>query len=54
MPQLFLRRKNRVVQETWNGTGKSYVSSFIRMSTGTQLPYTVYILREYVHMGGNP
>jgi hypothetical protein len=35
MPQLFLRRKNRVVQETWNGTGKSSVSSLIRMSTDT-------------------
>jgi hypothetical protein len=31
MPQLFLRRKNHVVQETWNGTGKSSVSSLIRM-----------------------
>jgi hypothetical protein len=35
MPQLFLRRKNRVVQETWNETGKSFVSSLIRMSTDT-------------------
>jgi hypothetical protein len=35
MPQLFLRHKNRVVQETWNGTGKSSVSSLVRMSTDT-------------------
>jgi hypothetical protein len=34
MLQLFLRRKNRVVQNTWNGTGKSSVSSLVRMSTG--------------------
>jgi hypothetical protein len=35
MPQLFLRRKTCVVQETWNGTGKSSVSSLVRMSTDT-------------------
>jgi hypothetical protein len=35
MPQLFLRRKNRVIQETWNRKGKSYVSSLVRMSTDT-------------------
>jgi hypothetical protein len=35
MPQLFLHRKNHVVQETWNGTGKSSVSSSVRMSTDT-------------------
>jgi hypothetical protein len=35
MPQLFLRRKTRVVQDTWNETGKSFVSSLVRMSTDT-------------------
>jgi hypothetical protein len=53
MPQLFLHHKNRVVQETWNGTGKSSVSSSIRMSTGTQLPYAV-CLEDYLYMGGTP
>jgi hypothetical protein len=41
MPQLFLCRKNRVVQETWNGTGKLAVSSLVHMSTGSQLPVAV-------------
>jgi hypothetical protein len=41
MPQLFLRRKNHVIQETWNGTGKSSVSSFVHMSMDNQLPYAV-------------
>ena len=49
MPQLFLRRKNRVVQETWNGTGKSYVSSLVRMSTGSQLPVAVGLARLLAH-----
>jgi hypothetical protein len=49
MPQLFLWRKNRVVQETWNGTGKSSVSSLIRMSTGSQLPVAVGLARLLVH-----
>jgi hypothetical protein len=37
MPQLFLHRKNHVVQETWNGTGKSSVSSLVRISTHSLL-----------------
>jgi hypothetical protein len=37
--------KNRVVQETWNGTGKSAVSSLVRMSTGSQLPVAVDLAR---------
>jgi hypothetical protein len=41
MPQLFLCRKNRVIQETWNVTGKSAVSSLVRMSMGSQLPVAV-------------
>jgi hypothetical protein len=41
MPQLFLCLKNHVIQETWNGTGKSSVSSLVRMSTDTQLPFAV-------------
>jgi hypothetical protein len=49
MPQLFRRHKNRVLQETWNGTGKSVVSSLIRMSTDTQLPFTVYLDRIRAH-----
>jgi hypothetical protein len=49
MPQLFLCRKNRVVQETWNGTGKSAVSSLVRMSTDTQLPFAVYLTRIRAH-----
>jgi hypothetical protein len=49
MPQLFLCRKNRVVQETWNGTGKSAVSSLVRMSTGSQLPVTVDLARLLAH-----
>jgi hypothetical protein len=49
MPQLFLRRKNRFVQETWNGTGKSSVSSSVRMSTGTQLPYAIYLAGIHAH-----
>jgi hypothetical protein len=49
MPQLFLHRKNRVVQETWNGTGKSSVSSLIRMSTHTQLPFAVCIAGIRAH-----
>jgi hypothetical protein len=36
MPQLVQRRKNRVIQETWNGTGKSAVYSLVRMSTASQ------------------
>jgi hypothetical protein len=49
MPQLFLCRKNRVVQETWNGTGKSSVSSLVRMSTGSQLPVAVGLARLLAH-----
>jgi hypothetical protein len=49
MPQLFLRRKTRVVQETWNGTGKSSLSSLIRMSTGSQLPVAVGLARLQAH-----
>jgi hypothetical protein len=49
MPQLFLRRKNRVVQETWNETGKSSVSSSIRMSTNSQPPYDVGLARLHAH-----
>jgi hypothetical protein len=45
MPQLFLRRKNHVIQETWNGTGKSFVSSLVRMSMDTQLPFIVCLAR---------
>jgi hypothetical protein len=49
MPQLFLCRKNRVVQETWNGTGKSSVSSLVRMSTDTQLPFAVCLAGISAH-----
>jgi hypothetical protein len=49
MPQLFLRRKNRVVQETWNETGKLSVSSSVHMSTDTQLPYAVYLTGIRAH-----
>jgi hypothetical protein len=49
MPQLFLRRKNCVVQETWNGTGKSSVSSSVRMSTASQPPYAVCLARIRAH-----
>jgi hypothetical protein len=49
MPQLFLRRKTRVVQETWNGTGKSSVSSLVRMSTDTQLPFAVCLAGIRAH-----
>jgi hypothetical protein len=49
MPQLFRHRKNRVVQETWNGTGKSAVSSLVRMSMDTQLPYAIYLERIRAH-----
>jgi hypothetical protein len=49
MPQLFLHRKTRVVQETWNGTGKSSVSSLVRMSTDTQLPFVVCLTRIRAH-----
>jgi hypothetical protein len=49
MPRLFLCRKNRVVQETWNGTGKSFVSSLVRMSMGSQLPVAVGLARLHAH-----
>jgi hypothetical protein len=49
MPQLFLYRKNCVVQETWNGTGKLYVSSLVRMSTDTQLPFVVFLAGIRAH-----
>jgi hypothetical protein len=49
MPQLFLYRKNRVVQETWNGTGKLSISSFVRMSMGTQLSYAIYLAGIRAH-----
>jgi hypothetical protein len=49
MPQLFRRRKNRVVQKTWNGTGKSAVSSLVRISTNTQLPFAVCLARIRAH-----
>jgi hypothetical protein len=49
MPQLFLRRKNRVVQETWNGTEKSSVSSLVRMSMGSQLPVAIGLARLHAH-----
>jgi hypothetical protein len=39
MPQLFLRRKNCVIQETWNGMGKSSVSSLVRMSMDTSATF---------------
>jgi hypothetical protein len=49
MPQLFLCLKNCVIQETWNGTGKSSVSSLVRMSTGSQLPVAVGLARLLAH-----
>jgi hypothetical protein len=49
MPQLFLCRKNRVVQETRNGMGKSAVSSLVRMSTGSQLPVAVDLAGLLAH-----
>jgi hypothetical protein len=49
MPQLFLCRKNRVIQKTWNGTGKSSVSSLIPMSMGSQLPVAVGLVRLLAH-----
>jgi hypothetical protein len=49
MPQLFVRLKNRVVQETWNRMGKSAVSSLVRMSMNTQLPFAVYLERIRAH-----
>jgi hypothetical protein len=49
MPLLFLCRKNRIIQETWNGTGKSSVSSLVRMSTGSQLPVVVGLARLLAH-----
>jgi hypothetical protein len=49
MPQLFLRHKNRVVQETWNGTEKSSVSSSVRMSTDSQPPYAIGLARLHAH-----
>jgi hypothetical protein len=49
MPPLFLCRKTSVVQETWNGTVKSYVSSLIRMSTDTQLPFTICLAGIRAH-----
>jgi hypothetical protein len=45
MPQLFLR--------AWNGTEKSSVSSLVRMSTDTQLPFAVCLARIRAH-GWNP
>jgi hypothetical protein len=53
MSQLFLYHKNRVIQETWNGTGiHLYLLSFACQRT---LSYrSPYVLREYVHMGGTP
>jgi hypothetical protein len=49
MPQLFLCRKTRVVQETWNGMGKSFVSSLICMSMDSQLLVTVGLVRLHAH-----
>jgi hypothetical protein len=49
MLQLFLRRKNRVVQETWNGTGKSSVSSSVHMSTDIQPPYAIGLVGLHAH-----
>jgi hypothetical protein len=49
MPQLVRRHKNCVIQETWNGTGKSAVSSLVRMSTDTQLPFAIYLVRIRAH-----
>jgi hypothetical protein len=49
MPQLFLCRKNHVIQETWNRMGKSSVSSLVRMSTGSQLPIAVGLARLLAH-----
>jgi hypothetical protein len=49
MPQLFLCRKNHVVQETWNRTGKSVVSSLVRMPTGSQLPVAVDLTGLLAH-----
>jgi hypothetical protein len=49
MPQLFLCSKNHVVQETWNGTGKSSVSSSVRMSTDSQPPYAIGLAGLHAH-----
>jgi hypothetical protein len=49
MPQLFLCRKSRVVQETWNRTRKSYVSSSVCMSTASQLPFAVGLAGLHAH-----
>jgi hypothetical protein len=49
MPQLFLCRKTGVVQETWNGMGKSSVSSLVCMSTDTQLPFAVCLAGIRAH-----
>jgi hypothetical protein len=52
MPQLFLCHKNRVIQETWNGTGKSFVSPLVHMSTDTQLPFAVCLAGIHAHGWG--
>jgi hypothetical protein len=49
MPQLFLRHKTHVIQETWNGMGKSYVSSLVRISMDTQLPFAVCLAGIRAH-----
>jgi hypothetical protein len=49
MPQLFLHRKNRVIQEIWNRMGKSSVSSSVRMSMGIQLLFAIGLARLHAH-----
>jgi hypothetical protein len=49
MPQLFLCRKNRVIQETWNRMGESSVSSSVRMSTDSQLLYAIGLAGLHAH-----
>jgi hypothetical protein len=49
MLQLFLCRKNHVIQETWNGTRKSSVSSLVRMSMDTQLPFAICLAGIRAH-----
>jgi hypothetical protein len=49
MPQLFLLHKTRVIQKTWNGMRKLSVSSLVRMSMNTQLPFAVCLAGIRAH-----
>jgi hypothetical protein len=54
MPQLFLRRKNRVSSRRLGMGQESHLYLLLFACQRTLSYRSPYVLREYVHMGGTP